>query len=160
MQRRTVMSLALPLALGPGLLPLARAHHGWSSFDRDRPIYLQGRVHSVRWQNPHAELVLELPDNLSLPADLLQRALPAQSAPVDGKALLAKAQLPRRKDRRWEIELAPLSRMQAWNVTPLKVGDEIAVLGFTFQDEKGAAILRVEYLFVGDKTYGLRSSPA
>lgn len=158
MQRRTVLSL--PLALGPGLLPLARAHHGWSSFDQDRPIYLQGRVHSVRWQNPHAEFVLELPTNLSLPADLAQRTLPAQSAPVDGKALLAKAQLPRRKDRRWEIELAPLSRMQAWNVTPLKVGDEIAVLGFTFQDEKGEAILRVEYLFVGDKIYGLRSSPA
>lgn len=160
MQRRTVMSLALPLAFGPGLLPLARAHHGWSSFDQDRPIYLEGRVHSVRWQNPHAELVLELPTSLSLPADLARRALPAQSAPVDGKALLAKAQLPRRQDRRWEIELAPLSRMQAWSVAPLKVGDEIAVLGFTFQDEKGEAILRVEYLFAGGKTYGLRSSPA
>ena len=156
MQRRTVMGLALL----PGLLPLARAHHGWSSFDQDRPIYLQGRVQSVRWQNPHAELVLEVPAGLSLPADLAQRPLPAQSAPVDGKALLAKAQLPRRQDRRWEIELAPLSRMQAWKVTPLKVGDEIAVLGFTFQDEKGEAILRVEYLFVGSQVYGLRSSPA
>ena len=156
MQRRTVMGLALL----PGLLPLARAHHGWSSFDQDRPIYLQGRVQSVRWQNPHAELVLEVPANLSLPADLAQRPLPAQSAPVDGKALLAKAQLPRRQDRRWEIELAPLSRMQAWKVMPLKVGDEIAVLGFTFQDERGEAILRVEYLFVGSQVYGLRSSPA
>ena len=156
MQRRTALSLALL----PGLLPLARAHHGWSSFDQDRPIYLQGRVQSVRWQNPHAEFVLELPARLSLPPDLAQRALPAQSAPVDGKALLAKAQLPRRQDRRWEIELAPLSRMQAWKVTPLKVGDEVGVLGFTFQDEKGEAILRVEYLFVGDRTYGLRSSPA
>ncbi|HBH38294.1 MAG TPA: hypothetical protein DDX06_07915 [Curvibacter sp.] len=156
MQRRTVMGLALL----PALLPLAHAHHGWSSFDQDRPIYLQGRVQSVRWQNPHAELVLEVPPGLGLPADLAQRPLPAQSAPVDGKALLAKAQLPRRQDRRWEIELAPLSRMQAWNVTPLKVGDEIAVLGFTFQDEKGAAILRAEYLFVGSQVYGLRSSPA
>lgn len=159
MQRRTVMSLALPLALGPGLLPLARAHHGWSSFDQERPIYLQGRVQSVRWQNPHAELVLELPATLSLPADLARRPLPAQSAPVDGQALLARAQLPRRPDRRWEIELAPLSRMQAWRVEPIKVGDEIGLLGFTFQGEKGEAILRVEYLFVGGKTYGLRSSP-
>lgn len=160
MQRRTVMGLALPLLLGPGLLPLARAHHGWSSFDQDRPIYLQGRVQSVRWQNPHAEFMLELPANLSLPADLAQRALPAQTSPVDGKALLAKAQLPRRKDRRWEVELAPLSRMQAWSVAPLKVGDDISVLGFTFQDEKGEAILRAEYLFVGGKAYGLRSNPA
>ncbi|QKO22104.1 DUF6152 family protein [Rhodoferax sp. BAB1] len=156
MKRRTAISLALL----PGLLPLARAHHGWSSFDQERPIFLQGRVHSVRWQNPHAELVLELQSPLTLPPDLAQRALPAQTAPVDGKALLARAQLPRRKDSRWEIELAPLTRMQAWNVTPLKVGDAMGVLGFTFHDEKGEAILRAEYLFVGARIYGLRSSPA
>ncbi|KRI00982.1 DUF6152 family protein [Curvibacter sp. PAE-UM] len=156
MKRRTAISLALL----PGLLPLARAHHGWSSFDQERPLYLQGRVHSVRWQNPHAELVLELQSPLTLPPDLAQRALPAQTAPVDGKALLARAQLPRRKDPRWEIELAPLTRMQAWNVTPLKVGDAMGVLGFAFQEEKGAAILRAEYLFVGARIYGLRSSPA
>lgn len=148
------------LVLLPGLLPLARAHHGWSSFDQERPIYLQGRVHSVRWQNPHAELVLEVPPVLTLPSDLAQRTLPAQAAPVDGKALLARADLPRRKDRLWEIELAPLTRMQAWKIAPLKVGDEIAMLGFTFKDEKGAAVLRVEYLLVGRQAYGLRSSPA
>ncbi|GAB3496490.1 hypothetical protein GCM10027399_19550 [Curvibacter fontanus] len=108
----------------------------------------------VRWQNPHAELVLELQSPLTLPSDL------AQTAPVDGKALLARAQLPRRKDSRWEIELAPLTRMQAWNVTPLKVGDAMGVLGFTFHEEKGEAILRAEYLFVGRRVYGLRSSPA
>lgn len=156
MQRRTVL---LGLGLLPGLLPLARAHHGWSSFDQERPLYLQGRVHSVRWQNPHAELVLEVPPTLDLPPDLAQRALPAQAAPVDGKALLARAGLPRRKDRLWEIELAPLTRMQAWKVTPLKVGDEIAVLGFTFKDEQGPAVLRVEYLLVGTQAYGLRSGP-
>jgi len=156
MKRRTAISLALL----PGLLPLARAHHGWSSFDQQRPLYLQGRVQSVRWQNPHAELALELQSPLTLPSDLAQRALPAQTAPVDGQALLARAQLPRRKDRRWEIELAPLTRLQAWNVTPLKVGDVMGVLGFTFHEEKGEAILRAEYLFVGAQIYGLRSSPA
>jgi hypothetical protein len=104
--------------------------------------------------------VLERPAAPSLPADLRQRRLPAQSAPVDGATLLAQAQLPRRQDRRWEVELAPLSRMNAWGVTPLKVGDEVGVLGFTFLDEKGDAILRAEYLFVGEQVYGLRSSPA
>ncbi len=52
-------------------------------------------------------LVLELQSPRVLPADLAQRTLPAQTAPVDGQALLARAQLPRRQDRRWEIELAP-----------------------------------------------------
>jgi len=79
------------LLLAASALPLAaHAHHGWSSFDADRPIYLEGTVKSVRWQNPHAELQLEVAADLQLPANLSQRAVPAQTAPVDGKALLAK----------------------------------------------------------------------
>ena len=73
---------------------------------------------------------------------------------------LARAQLPTRKDRKWEIELAPLTRMQAWQVAEIKPGAAISVLGFTLREEKGDAVLRVEYLFVDGKVYGLRSSPA
>ncbi len=155
MQRRTLLAAPLMLALP------AWAHHGWSSFDQGRPVYLEGKAVKVAWRNPHAEMVLELPaDGLKLPGDLAARSLPAQSAPVDGPALLKAAQLPTRKDRRWEIELAPLSRMQAWGVPEIKAGDAVAMLGFTFSGEKGDAVLRVEYLFVGGKTYGLRSAPA
>lgn len=155
MYRRSFLA-ALP-ALGS--LP-AQAHHGWSSFDQDRPLYLAGRAVQVAWRNPHAELQLELPENPVLPADLARRSLPRQSAAVDGAALLAKARLPTRRDRRWEVELAPLTRMQAWGVEEIKPGAEIAVLGFTFAGEQGKPVLRAEYLFVGDKVYGLRSSPA
>ena len=39
------------------LLPRrACAHHGWSSFDQDRAVYLEGRAAKVAWRNPHAEL--------------------------------------------------------------------------------------------------------
>lgn len=153
MQRRSLIAATL-------LAPLAaRAHHGWSSFDQGRPIWLEGKAAKVAWRNPHAELTLELPADLKLPADLASRALPAQSAGVDGPALLKAAQLPTRKDRLWEIELAPLSRMNAWKVPEIKVGDTLGVLGFTFTGEKGDAILRVEYLFLGGQVYGLRSSP-
>jgi hypothetical protein len=154
MHRRSLLA-ALPAFCLP-----AFAHHGWSSFDQERPIYLGGRVAQVAWRNPHAELQLELPDNPVLPADLTRRSLPRQSATVDGAALLAKARLPTRRDRRWQVELAPLTRMQAWGVEELKPGAEIGVLGFTFTGEQGEAVLRAEYLFVGDKAYGLRSSPA
>ena len=155
MQRRTWMAVPLALALP------AWAHHGWSSFDQGRPLYLEGKAVKVAWRNPHAELTLELPaEGMKLPADLASRSLPAQAAPVDGAALLRTAQLPTRKDRRWEIELAPLSRMQAWGIPEIKSGDKVALLGFTFGGEKGEAVLRVEYLFLGGKTYGLRSSPA
>jgi len=158
-RRRFVLATAAATAT-PFALPTAWAHHGWSSFDQDRPIYLEGKVFSSKWQNPHAELMLDLSPGLALPANLQQRPLPAQSAGVDGPALLAKTVLPKRKDRRWELELAPLTRMSAWSVAEIKAGDTVSAVGFTFKDEAGEAVMRVEYLFVGGKTYGLRSSPA
>jgi hypothetical protein len=156
MQRRLILAAGGVLCL----LRPAWAHHGWSSFDQSRPIYLEGKAASVAWRNPHAELQLELPAELKLPTDLTMRTLPAQAAPVDGAGLLKAATLPRRKDRRWEIELAPLTRMDAWQVPQIKAGDTLAVLGFTFNGEKGGAVLRAEYLFLNGKAYGLRSSPA
>ena len=154
MKRRPFILASLAM---PGL---GWAHHGWSSFDQDRPIYLEGKAASVKWQNPHAELMLEVPADLKLPPDLAQRPIPAQSAPVDGKALLAKASLPTRRDRKWEIELAPLTRLELWKMAPIKAGAAMSVLGFAFKDEKGEPILRAEYVFVDGKTYGMRSSPA
>src|SRR5688572_27430389 len=103
MKRRTCLlaAMALPFA--------ARAHHGWSSFNVDQPVFIEGKVVTVTWQNPHAELIVELPPDYKLPAGVATRAVPAQSASIDGKALLAKAIAPARKERRWEVELAPLT---------------------------------------------------
>ncbi len=149
--------IAAPVLISPP----AWAHHGWSSFDQTRPLYLEGQAARVAWRNPHVELQLDLPaGGLKLPPDLPSRRLPTQTAPVDGPTLLKAAQLPIRKDQRWDIELAPVSRMLAWAVPEIKVGDALALLGFTFTGEKGDAVMRVEYLFAGGKTYGLRSSPA
>ncbi len=159
MQRRHLL-LAATGAVAAGGAPRAWAHHGWSSFDQARPLYLEGRASNVAWRNPHTELTLELPTGLALPADLASRPVPAQASSVDGAGLLKAAQLPTRKDTRWAVELAPLTRMNAWAVPEIKNGDTLAVLGFTFAGEKGDAILRAEYLFLGGKTYGLRSSPA
>ncbi len=49
--------------------------------------------------------------------------------------------------------------MQAWAVPEIKPGTPLALLGFTFKNEQGAAILRVEYLWLDGKTYALRSGP-
>jgi hypothetical protein len=156
MQRRPFLFASAALSL----TGTAHAHHGWSSFDQDRPLYLEGKVRSVKWQNPHVELELEVASGLKIPADLASRPLPAQTAPVDGKALLAKATTPKRSDKVWEIELAPLTRVQDWKVPEIKPGATVNLLGFTFKEEKGEAILRAEYLWLDGKTYALRSSPA
>lgn len=153
--RRTLLAAA-----GALWLPRAFAHHGWSSFDQNRPIFLSGRAVRVDWRNPHVEFDLELDAELKLPADLASRPLPAQSAPVDGAALLKAAQLPTRRDRVWHVELAPLFRMNAWQMPELKAGDRVELLGFTFAGEKGDAVLRAEYVWAGGKVFGLRSSPA
>jgi hypothetical protein len=157
MQRRHLLAFA-----AAGLLPplAARAHHGWGGFDQDLPLYLEGKAESVVWKNPHAELKLRLTPGLALPADLGKRAVPAQSASVDAARILAAARLPTRKDPVWEIELAPLTRMEAWKVAEIKPGQQISAIGYTFPGEKGEAVLRVEYLFADGKAYGLRSSPA
>ena len=154
MQRRTFVGMGALALLAP-----AFGHHGWSGFDQDRPVWLEGKVVKVAWRNPHVELELELPAALKLPADLAQRALPAQSAAVDGAGLMKRAVLPTRRDRVWEIELAPLTRMEAWKVPEIKVGETVSVLGYAPPGEKGDAVLRCEYLFAGGKVYGLRSSP-
>lgn len=159
MDRRDFLRTATALG-GSAWAGWAWAHHGWSSFDQDRPLYLEGRVAEVRWRNPHAELVLDVPADLQLPADLARRELPRQSAPVDGAALLARTGLPTRKDTRWEVELAPLFRLNQWQMPQIATGAQVAVVGFAFKEEKGDALLRAEYLFLDGKIYGLRSAPA
>jgi hypothetical protein len=154
MERRLVVCALAAAPFG------VRAHHGWSSFDTARPIYLEGRAVNVAWRNPHAELDLDVAPDLKLPTDLAQRKVPAQSASVDAAGVLKAAQVPTRKDKRWHIELAPLTRMGAWKVAEIKNGDRVAMVGYTFSGEKGEPILRVEYLWSGDTVAALRSSPA
>jgi hypothetical protein len=151
--RRHFVLAALALAAAPVV-----AHHGWSSFDQDKPLYLAGTVKSVRWQNPHAEFVLTVPAGLTVPADLASRKAPAQSQSVDSGGIFKKAIVPAKATGDWEIELAPLSRMSAWSVSELKPGDRVEVIGYALAsgDQR---VFRVEYLMVGGKIYGLRSGP-
>jgi hypothetical protein len=153
--RRQFLITGLALAASPAV-----AHHGWSSFDQDKPLYLAGIVKSARWQNPHAEIVLNVAPGLTLPADLAQRSVPAQSQRVDGSALLNKTALPANATGDWEIEFAPLSRMEAWGLKePLKAGDRVELVGFALADSS-KRVLRVEYMFAAGRAYAFRSSPA
>lgn len=133
------------------------AHHGWSSFDQDKPRFLSGTLTQVRWQNPHIEVMLRA-DAVKLPDGIATRTVPAQQQSVDGAGILKKVQVPANAAGVWEVEFAPLSRMQAWGLSPLKVGDRIEVIGYGLANDN-KRLLRAEYLFVGGKAYAFRSSP-
>ena len=154
MNRRHFAYLSIGVLLAAPVL----AHHGWSSFDQDKPLYLSGTLTQVRWQNPHAEVMLRV-DATKLPEGIASRTVPAQQQSVDGAAVLKKVQVPANVAGTWEVEFAPLSRMQAWGLSqPLKVGDRIEVIGYGLAD-KNKRVLRAEYLFIDDKAYAFRSSP-
>ena len=145
------------LISGALLAAPALAHHGWSSFDQDKPLYLSGTLTQVRWQNPHTEVMLRV-DATKLPEGMAARTVPAQQQSVDGPGILKKVQVPANAAGVWEVEFAPLSRMQAWGLSqPLKVGDRIEVIGYGLADDK--RVLRAEYLFINGKAYAFRSSP-
>jgi hypothetical protein len=154
MNRRYFVQLTIGTLLAAPVL----AHHGWSSFDQDKPLYLSGTLTQVRWQNPHAEVMLRV-DATKLPDGIASRTVPAQQQSVDGAGILKKVQVPANAAGTWEVEFAPLSRMQAWGLSqPPKVGDRIEVIGYGLADEN-KRLLRAEYLFVNGKAYAFRSSP-
>jgi len=155
MKRRYFVHLTIGALLAAPVL----AHHGWSSFDQDKPLYLSGTLTQVRWQNPHAEAMLRV-DATKLPEGFAARTLPAQQQSVDAAGILKKAQVPANAAGVWEVEFAPLSRMQQWGLSqPPKVGDRIEVIGYGLADGN-KRVVRVEYLFVDGKAYAFRSSPA
>ena len=155
MKRRNFVYLVSGALLAAPVL----AHHGWSSFDQDKPLYLSGTLTQVRWQNPHIEVMLRA-DAVKLPEGIATRPVPAQQQSVDGAGILKKVQVPANAAGVWEIEFAPLSRMQAWGLSqPLKVGDRIEVIGYGLADDRNKRLLRAEYLFVNGKAYAFRSSP-
>ena len=157
-RRELLLSLAAAGSLPTLFASRAHAHHGWGSFDESRPLYFEGEATAVRWQNPHAELELQLADGLAVPADLGARAVPAQKTAVDGASVLKNATLPRQRGT-WTVELAPLTRLVAWQVPEVKVGDRIAVVGYTREGEPETRT-RAEFLLANGKVYPLRSLPA
>ena len=155
MKRRYILHFLAGALLAAPVL----AHHGWSSFDQDKPLFLSGTLTEVRWQNPHAEAVLRV-DATKLPEGFAARTLPAQQQSVDAAGILKKTQVPANAAGVWEVEFAPLSRMQQWGLSQApKVGDRIEVIGYALADGN-KRVVRVEYLFVDGKSFAFRSSPS
>jgi hypothetical protein len=98
----------------------AAAHHGWGSYDDKKLIKAEGPVLALKYQNPHADIVMNR----------------------DGK--------------KWDIVLAPLSRMEARGLKreDIEVGKAVTIEGYPRKD--GTPEIRAERIIVGGKTVELR----
>ncbi len=98
----------------------AWAHHGWGSYDAERPLTVTGRIAEVSYGNPHVEIVVE----------------------ADGK--------------RWEVVLAPVSRMDARGATSdvVRLGKNISAYGYPSREKPNE--MRAERITIDDRTYEMR----
>jgi hypothetical protein len=49
----------------------AFAHHSYSMFDGTKTVTLEGTVKEFQWVNPHAWILLMVPDDAALPSGAL-----------------------------------------------------------------------------------------
>lgn len=98
----------------------AAAHHGWGSYDDKKLIKVEGPVLALKYQNPHADIVMN------------------------------------RDGRKWDIVLAPLSRMEARGLKreDIEVGKAVTVEGYARKD--GTPEIRAERVIANGKTVELR----
>ena len=54
---RTLLALATALLIA-ALTP-AMAHHGWGSYDARNPVTVEGKIVSVKYENPHVVVSVE-----------------------------------------------------------------------------------------------------
>jgi len=102
------------------LASAALAHHGWGSYDDKKLIKVEGPVLTLKYQNPHAEIIMNR----------------------DGK--------------KWEIVLAPLSRIEARGLkrADIEAGKVVTVEGYARKD--GTPEIRAERITANGKTVELR----
>ena len=119
MQRRTLLAFAAA-GFAPALAPrpprLERLRPGPADLSRG-----QGRERGLEEPACRADAASEPRPGPAGRPGAGARCRP-QSASVDAAKVLAATRLPTRKDPVWELELAPLTRMEAWKVAEIKNG--------------------------------------
>lgn len=56
--------IALALGLTVALSGAAAAHHGWGSYDAKKPVTVNGKVLTSRYENPHVALTVQAADKV------------------------------------------------------------------------------------------------
>jgi hypothetical protein len=146
---RVFSLLVACLALNMAMPLTAQAHHGWSSYDLTRPIYVEGEVTEVIWSNPHVEVLLKTAPDLAVPAGFAQTGLPEMLEQVGGRDSVQNVRVPSEQGKTWRIEFAPIARMGGYNMSRRpETGTRMAFVGYisrTLCDE-----MRVELVIYAD----------
>ncbi len=132
--RRAVLALALAALLS---VPAAEAHHGWSSYNTQVPLYLEGIVAEVQWRNPHPELVvvIEAPARAVDPSRV---ALPSDATGAQLGDALARAQPV--APGRYTLHLPPIARLERAGVSaPPRAGERLVAIAYASCSEVGTA---------------------
>jgi hypothetical protein len=118
--RRQIWAGGLALLVSVLVAGSAGAHHGWGSYDAERPITVTGQIEKVAYGNPHVEIVVE----------------------ADGK--------------RWDVVLAPVSRMEARGASAevVTAGKNISVFGYPSREKPNEML--AERITIDDHTYEMR----
>ena len=137
--KKKLAILAVALLLAFDTVPVF-AHHGWTYFDTSRIYYLEGHIVSVRWGNPHPEIVLR-PIAVSSVPDLsrvkmpqaengLLRTMPALPVPANIQAMPTDG-------AEYVIVLAPPSRLADWGMTESDTlsGRRLRMVGYLACDD-------------------------
>ena len=132
--RRAVLGLALAALLST---QSAEAHHGWSSYNTQVPLYLEGTVAEVQWRNPHPKLVvvIEAPARAVDPSKV---TLPSDAEGAELRDALARAQPA--APGRYTVHLPPLARLERAGVSaPPKAGERFVAIAYASCSEAGTA---------------------
>jgi hypothetical protein len=84
-----IRTLTVLAALGPPAIALA--HHGWSGYDSNTVLKLDGTIREAGYEHPHGYLKLETPGKtwlvvLAPPSRMENRGLPASALKVGAAA--------------------------------------------------------------------------
>ena len=134
MQKLLVTSLVSFVATVTGV---SWAHHGWSYFDTRTPYYLEGTIQEVRWQNPHVEVVLDVPESVELPEGFSNMAFPQELVDLGFREQLGDLAAPENAAGTWTLVLAPISRLTRWGMSEApQVSQILRAVGFVSCEEE------------------------
>ena len=77
-------AVTVALLLGLAIPASVRAHHGWSGYEVDKPLRLEGTIKEAGYEHPHGFVRLETPGKtwlvvLAPPSRMENRGLPRES---------------------------------------------------------------------------------